>query len=320
MATQVTNTGTLNSTQLRTYYEKVLLGRLLPNLSYTLFGQVKPMPQNAGQTINFRKFSSLAVATTALTEGTTPTGSALTANALTASCSQYGDYVEISDVLDFTAPDPVLTETVELQGEQVALTYDTLVRDVVVAGSNVQYANSRASRVTVAAGDNLNATEVKKAVRTLHQNKARKITSILDASTGVGTKPVAAGFVGIIGPQALYDLKADSKWQPVHEYASRVDVMPGEVGALDEVRFVMTQNNKIFTGAGAGGIDVHATLVMGADYFGIVSPVGIQSIIKGFGQGQDPLNQRATAGWKAYFTVIRLFEEACVRIEHAVSA
>ena len=48
--------------------------------------------------------------------------------------------------------------------------------------------------------------------------------------------------------------------------------------------------------------DVHATFIMGADSFGIVSPMGIENIIKGFGAGDDPLNQRATSGWKAYFT------------------
>jgi N4-gp56 family major capsid protein len=321
VATQTTTTGTLNSTQLRTYYDKVLLGRLLPHLTYAVFGQHKPMPSKAGQTVDWRKFSSLAAATTPLTEGVTPSGSALTVTNITATCEQLGDYVELSDILDFTAPDPVLTETIELQGEQVALTIDTKVRDVIVLGTNVQFhEGERAARINVVAGDNITAVAVRKAVRTLHTNKAPKITSILDASTGVGTKPVAAGYVGIISPSTHYDLKSVAGWQAVHEYAQNVDVFPGEVGALDEVRFIRTQNAAVATGLGGGGIDVHLTLVMGAGYFGIVAPMGVQTIIKDFGAGQDPLNQRATAGWKAYFITKRLQEACCVRIEHAVSA
>ena len=313
------NEAGLNSTQVRTFYEKTLLGRLLPNLTYLLYGQQKPMPRNSGQTVNFRRFASLSAATTPLTEGVTPNGSVLSASAITATPAQYGDVQGITDIMDFTAPDPVMIEVVELQGEQAAETIDTVTRDVIVAGTTVQYADGVAGRANVASTGLLDATEIKKAVRTMHVNKVKKMTSIVDASTGIGTKPIAAAYVGIIGPQALYDLKADSKFVPVHEYASKDGLLPFEVGSLDEVRFVMTQNSKVFTGAGDGGIDVHATLILGQDAFGIIAPQGVQHIMKGFGEGDDPLNQRATSGWKCYFTAVILQQLAILRIEHAVS-
>jgi N4-gp56 family major capsid protein len=309
------------STQLRTYYDRNLLERLLPNLVYIPFGQIKPMPTKEGQTINFRRFSSLAAATTPLTEGVTPSGSALAMTQLTASPSQYGDFVEISDVLNLTAPDPVLTEAGELLGEQAALTLDTIVRDQVCAGTSVQYAGSNVARNTIAAADKLTVTEIRKAVRTLQNNKVSKLTSILDASDGVGTKPIAAAYIGIVGPYGVYDLKGDSKFVKVEEYGSRTPLLPNEVGSLDEVRFVQSTNPKIFTGAGAGGtVDVHICLVLGANAFGVVAPAGVENIIKGFGAGDDPLNQRATSGWKAYFTAVILQQLAMIRIEHGVTA
>jgi N4-gp56 family major capsid protein len=223
--------------------------------------------------------------------------------------------------VDFTSPDPVLAEAAELLGEQAALTLDTVVRDVVMAGTTVQRADGAAARVNITNTTHLlDASEVRKAVRTLHQNKVRKITSIIDPSVGQQTKPVAAGYVGIIGPQALYDLKNDLKFIPVHEYGDRSNLLPFEVGALDEVRFVMTQNNTIYTGAGATGVDVHATLILGADAFGVIMPQGVQNIVHGFGTNGDPLNQRMTSGWKAYFTAKILQDLAMVRIEHGVSA
>jgi N4-gp56 family major capsid protein len=297
-----------------------LLSRLLPNLVYTLMGQPRPMPQKAGQTISFRSFSSLPAATTALTEGVTPDGRNLTASEITATPAQYGDYVTLSDILDMTAPDPVLVETGELLGEQAANTIDLIVRDVIAQGTTVQYAAGRAGTSTVAATDLINATEVKKAVRTLHNNKVKHVTQILDASTGVGTKPVAAGYVGIVGASTLYDLKGDSKFTAVHEYGSRTVLLPNEVGALDEVRFVLSHNPKVKTGAGAASIDVHCTLIMGGNAFGVISPAGVQNVIKGFGAGEDPLNQRMTSGWKAFFTAKILQQLAILRLEHAVSA
>lgn len=319
MATQTTLLGGL-ADEIRVYYDRNLLSRLLPNLIWMIFGQSRPMPLHEGQSVNFRKFSSLSAATTPLTEGVTPTSETLTVSSISATPLQYGSFVEISDKLDMTAPDPILTEAGELLGEQAAETMDLIVRDVISAGTTLQYAAGRVSRVTVAIGDKLTAAEIVKAVRTLQVNKVKKMSSILNASTGVGTVPVNSAYIGIIGPQALYDLKADSKFVSIEKYGTQQPVLPFEVGAVDDVRFVMTDAPKVYTGAGAGGIDVYGTILLGQDAFGIIAPQGVQNIIKGFGAGQDPLNQRATSGWKAYFTAIILQQLAILRIEHAVSA
>jgi N4-gp56 family major capsid protein len=293
-----TATGTL-SQELRTIYDRNLLSRLLPRLTWALFGQPKPTP---------------------LIEGVTPAGSELSVSAITVTPAQYGDFIKISDILDFTAPDPILLEGGQLLAEQAADTMDQLVRNIVVAGTTVQYAGaSSASRVTVGSADKLNATEIQKAVKTMQINKVRPVTNILNASTGVGTKPVNAGYVGIISAYGLYDLKQDSKFMTVEQYGSRDGLLPGEVGALDEVRFVRADNITVYTAGGEGGIDVHATIILGADAFGIVQPKGVENIVKPFGAGDDPLNQRATSGWKMYMASVILQQLAILRIEHAVS-
>ena len=66
--------------------------------------------------------------------------------------------------------------------------------------------------------------------------------------------------------------------------------------------------------------DVHNTIILGRDAYGIIQLQGVQNIIKGFGSGNDPLNQRATSGWKCYFTAAILQELAVLRIEHGVTA
>lgn len=239
-------------------------------------------------------------------------------------CAQYGDFVTLTDWLQLTTLDPLLTETADLLGQQAGNSLDQLCRDVVVAGSTVQYASTATSRLTVTASMKLTRQEIREAVRTLQNNDAMKITRMVNPSTGFNTSPINSCFVGIITENTLYDLKNETGWIRVEEYASQSGVMEGEVGALDEVRFVMTTNAKIFAAGGSGSIDVHGTMILAAEYYGIsrISGAALKNIVKPLGSAgtADPLDQRSTSGWKATFITTRLNENFAVRIEHAVSA
>ena len=309
MTVQVTTQASLSPT-MQTYYDKKLLARLLPELVHLKWAQKRPIPKNGGKTINFRQFTPLSQATTPLTEGVKPAGNALNMTQKTATVSQYGDYIEISDILDMTAIDPVLDETADLLGEQAAQTLDVIARDIILAGTSVQYANGRASRATIAAGDNLTVTEIRKARRTLKR---------------ANIKPVAGSdYIAIVEPGAVYDLQSDTKWEEAAKYAGSTQIFSGEIGRLYGVRFIETSFAKKFTGAGAAGVDVYGTLVFGKDFYGMVdieSSGAVKNIVKPHGSAgtADPLNQIATSGWKALFTCTRLEELAAVRIEHTVS-
>ena len=72
---------------------------------------------------------------------------------------------------------------------------------------------------------------------------------------------------------------------------------------------------------GAKGRDVYSTLIVGADAYGVteLDGGGLQHIVKQLGSSgtADPLNQRATAGWKLTKVAERLVEQYMVRIESA---
>jgi N4-gp56 family major capsid protein len=97
----------------------------------------------------------------------------------------------------------------------------------------------------------------------------------------------------------------------------------GELGRIAGVRFVESTESKIWANAGQDGISVFSTLVVGANAYGTteVEGGGLETIIKQLGSGgtADPLNQRASAGWKAVKTAEILCDEYMVRIEHASS-
>ncbi|MBQ2757366.1 MAG: N4-gp56 family major capsid protein, partial [Clostridia bacterium] len=85
---------------------------------------------------------------------------------------------------------------------------------------------------------------------------------------------------------------------------------------------VTTTTDILYPGeAGLGGRDVYATLVLGDNAYGTTELTGggLQHIVKQLGSAgtADPLNQRATVGWKATKAAARLVEAFMVRIETA---
>lgn len=290
------------------FYEKALIKRLTPELVYYKFAQKKPMPRRAGQTISLRKFNALKPATTPLVEGETPAGSKLTMTEIKATVKQYGDFITVTDVVDMTGIDPVLTEGAEILGEQAGLTLDTINRDVVIKGTNVLRAAGKASRDSITATDKLTFSDVKKAVRVLKNANVKKIDGY---------------YVGVIDPDTSYDLQEDKMFIDVSKYNGGQKLIDGEIGKMAGVRFIETTNVNVTENSSS--IKVHDTIIFGKDAYGTVELEGKKSkpeiIIKQMGSAgtEDPLDQRGTEGWKALTTFVRINEEAIVRIEHACS-
>jgi N4-gp56 family major capsid protein len=305
------------------YYDRRLLRKAFPRLIHSLYAQTRDIPAGDSTVIKFRRYSLLTAATTALTEGVTPSGSQLSKTDISATVAQYGDYITLTDKLVFTTTDPVLNEANSVLAQQAGNTLDQLTRDVIVAGTTIQYASTAAARTDITAAMKLNLAEIQEAVRTLKQNNADKITEMIDPSDGVGTMPVNAAYIGFVHPNASYDLKNATGFVKVEQYGTRV-ALPGEIGSLDEVRFIESTNAKVFTGAGASSADVYATLIIGADFYAQTRIAGeaMKNIIKPLGSAgsADPLDQRQTTGWKATFVAVRLNEAFAVRIEHGVTA
>ena len=307
--------------EVNNFYDKALLMRAIPLYLHNRWGQVRDIPSKAGtKTIKFRRYSNLAAATTALTEGVTPAGSQLSVTDITATVAQYGDFVTVTDVVTWESPDAVLTEAAEILGDQAGLTLDTLTRDVLHGGTNVRYANAVANRASVAAAIAL--ADVDSAVLTLKEGLAKRMTRMVSPDTGYATTPVRPTYIGIIHPRTTKVLQALTGWNSIEKYANKADLMEGEVGTYGDVRFVETTQGKVFTGAGSGAIDVYSTLIFGMEAYGVtrVSGEAMKNIVKPLGSGgtEDPLDQRATSGWKATHVAKILNDNFLIRIEHAV--
>ena len=300
------------SDEMKTFYSDYLIDMAEPNLVHDQFGQKHPIPKNGGKMIEFRKYDPLPKMLTPLTEGVTPDGQKLTMSVITAKVEQYGGYVELSDILMLTAIDNNLVQATKLLGSQAGRTLDTITREVLNGGTNVQYAEGQVtSRAALVGGQEeghhyLTVDAVRRAVRFLKVMNAPKING---------------DYVGIIHPDVSYDLMSDPKWINVKTYSDPEGIYQGEIGKIEGVRFVETSEAKVFTGEGSDGRDVYSTLILGDDAYGVteITGGGLQHIVKQLGSAgtADPLNQRATAGWKATKTAERLVEAYMVRVETA---
>ena len=305
MNTNITSSEGLTD-EMKTYYSDYLIDNAIPKLVHDQFGQKHPIPKNGGKTIEFRKYSPLPKLTTALQEGVTPDGQSLSMSTITATVAQYGGYITLSDMLLLTAIDNNLVQATKLLGAQAGATLDTITREVINGGTVVRYAGGKSGRAALDASSVLTVDDIKKAVVELKNQNAEKING---------------DWVGIIHPDIAYDLTNDPAWKDVKTYSDPEDIYEGEIGKIYGVRFVETTEAKIFAKKGSDSRDVYSTLILGDNAYGVteITGGGLEHIVKQLGSAGtgDPLNQRATAGWKATKVAERLVENYMVRIESA---
>lgn len=297
------------SPEMKTFYDRQLIDLAEAKLVHDQFGQKRPIPQGTGKTIEFRQFSPLPKITRPLSEGVTPDGQALDVSAKTATVTQLGGFVRLSDMLDMTAFDNVAAEALKLIGSQAGRSIDTLVREILNGGTNVQYAEGQVDdRTKITKSHLLTVKAIRMAVRSLKRQNAETING---------------SYVAIIHPDVAYDLMSDPEWKDWHQYTTPENMYRNEIGQIAGVRFVESTEAKIFEKAGSGSVDVYSTLILADNAYGVtdLEGGGLKTIVKQLGSGgtADPLEQRSTVGWKCTRTAKILVEQYMVRIETGCS-
>ena len=228
------------SAEMKIFYSDYLIDLAEPELVHDQFGQKHPIPKNGGKVIEFRQYDPLPEQTTPLVEGVTPDGQSPTVKTITSEVKQYGGYVTLSDMLMMTAVDNNLVQATKLIASQAARTLDTITREIINAGTVVQFSqgqvDSRDELYYTSEDDNCNLTvdAIKRAVRFLETQDAPQINGY---------------YVGIIHPYSKYDLMKDPDWKTPHEYVDTENVYQNEIGELYGVRFVQSSRAKVFAGA-----------------------------------------------------------------------
>lgn len=214
------------------YYERSLLENMKPEMVHNRDAQKRTLPEHNGKTVKFRRFTPFAAITEPLAEGVTPAGQTLTETAFTAMVKPYGGHVELTDEINFYLLDNMHQETAKLLADQAALSLDTISRNALNAGMNVQYANSKTSRGALDSTDKLTFAEIKTAVRNLKRKNV---------------KPFADGFYhAIVHPDVVHDLTEDTMWKDVSKYQDKVKTERYELGTIYKVKFFESTNAMVF--------------------------------------------------------------------------
>ena len=234
---------------------------------------------------------------------------------------QFADYYPVpqtplTDVLQMTAIDNNVVQATRVLASQAGRTMDSITRDVLAGGTNVLYAPKQ----------NADGTETEvKSRKELDKTCTLTPKLFFRAAAQLGAMnadPIAHSYIAIIHPYAAYDLKTCREFIEAHKYADPETMYRGEIGKLGNIRFVETSEAKIWKDTTCpSGLAVFGTLVLGAHAYGVteLEGGGLEHIVKQLGYGDDPLNQRASVGWKGMRAAERLVEQYMGRIESVSS-
>ncbi len=307
------------------YAAERMLTRAQPYLCMAKFGQMQSIPKGRTKVVKWRRYNAIALATTPLTEGVTPSSTAITNTDVTATLNQYGDRARLTDVIMDTHEDPVLAEFTDILGEAAGQTKETLLFNVLKAGTNVLYSNGSARNTVNTA---ITADVLRRAIRSLKRQNARMITSMLAATDGVGTAPIPPCYVAFCHPDIERDLQAINGFFRVQNYGTWKPLGDNEIGSFENIRFLTSTLYAPFLAAGSetlngmlgtGYVDVYPTLVVGKDAYADVALAGATAItpmvVNPKPSDSDPLAQRGHVAYKFYHAAAILNDAWMIRIE-----
>lgn len=313
------DTLTTLSLEAANFYDRNLLYRAKQAQIFYKAGQAKNLRKNDGNVIRWRRFNALTPNTNTLSEGITPTATALSMSEVTATVAQYGAYGQVTDMLDMVGIDPVITEATDVFGQQAGESIETVLVNVIKAGTSVVYATGSA-RNAQSASNPLTVALLRKAVRTLDVNNTLRFNG-LEENSKVG----AGSYIAFVHPRAVYDLKNDTEWKTMQQNVRPEMLFDGSIGMIEGCQIMQSTLCPVFAGEGSGSADVYGTIIIGQHAFGVVDVGGtgkFKTLVKPLGSGgtADPLDQRSTIGWKSFFVSKILNDSFMTRIEAGVSA
>ena len=214
------------------YAASELLRRAQPFLVIDKFVQSRPIPKGETNAVKCRRYEALSLATTALTEGVTPSAKKMTYTDITATLAQYGDRIQITDIIQDTHEDPVLKEAMGILGEQAAQTVETIKFNILKAGTNVFYSNGSA-RTDV--NTPIDRTDIRAVTKALQRQNARMLTSVLKSSVKYDTHNVEASYFAICHPDLESDIRDMTNFLSAAEYGNGSG-MENEIGTVEHVQ------------------------------------------------------------------------------------
>lgn len=222
-------TGVQFSNGILDVWSKEILFQAQPALRFESVAQIRQeLNVLPGSTIKFLKYSSLTGGS-ALTENVAMNTDTLSTSVIPITVVEQGKAVSFSEFLLRSSFLNIMENAATLLGMHYAKNRDGIIRDALLAGTNVQYSQkggTAAARADLTAASTFDLNTVRAGVEFLATNKAPKING--DA------------YIGFVHPHQARFLRADPAWINVANYAAPENMLNGEIGRIEDVRFIET--------------------------------------------------------------------------------
>lgn len=239
-----------------------------------------------GTSVNFPKYSQLALATTALTDKEDPASEAVADSNIQLSPVEYGNVVTRTQLAQIQTEGKIDMAIPKLVGSNMGRSQDKLAILAAEAGSNELFADDT-SEATLTATDVMTKTFLNK----LYNKLSR--ASIAPLSDGM--------YVAVMHEDVAFDLRDSASagdWVDLLKYTKPENALRNEIGALGGFKILIDNNVTINADAGASTVDSYHTLCMGFNALGKASGLDPHMVVSG---PYDKLNRFVNFGWKGIF-------------------
>ncbi len=307
----VVNLGTLTDIE-KTYFIREALAIAKPALIFKQFGMKERVPAREGKTAQWIRFTKLGLVSgtdyTKNTTGAPPTWTPTTPadTTVTAQLDAYfGNGVEWVESVGYTALVDVPKEFRIIQAAQAAEVMEVETRDIIVAGTTVQYANAKAARNLLAGDDQIDLNDVLDLGVTLRNNDALRIKGVFPVLCSVNT---------------VAQLMKDSTFQNAVQFQKDY-IFTGEIAKLYGMRFLESSLAPSVADSGSNNAVsvVEQTIAIGDMSFGVTTWLlddydMIYTPPGGHGDEYAALNKLT---WKMYYKPVILNQSWLARLEHS---
>lgn len=247
MADVFTDTSTL--TQATTAYERYSYFALRPELYFDRCATIRPTRQtHPGSGVLFNIYQDLAPAVTPIAQNADVDAVAISDDEVTVSLNEYGNAAIVSARIRGFSYLPVSRDVANVMGFNAGLSFDSLARNPLVAGTNVAFGDgtfANRAALTGASGALLKAAAIRRAVARLATANVQRLGGYYRA---------------YLAPEASVDLREETgaaAWRDPHTYSQPEQIWNGEIGVFEGVSFIETPRlsaaNLETTQGGAGG-------------------------------------------------------------------
>lgn len=301
-------------------YSQEILHAAQPVRRFAQFAEVKTeLGRQPGNQINFLRYGDLD-GSAVLTEGTDMETDALDSSLIPITVGERGKAVRVSELLLNTSFDDVMaTATVKL-GQHYAQTIDGELRNALRGTPNMFRVGGAATRAAMTSANVAVMDTIRSARTQLAENKAPKFDDDY--------------YICFVSPHQAASIRRDPEWVSVVKYGDPDRVYRGEIGRIEDVRFIETTNTTVIK-SGAyvdeGAVfadnkpapdvpdetDFHATLDVHQAYMFGANSVGIAEALPAElrDNGVEDFGRKHSLGWYAIYGVARIEDANSIVIE-----